>query len=393
MHNDRQPLYIQIQRYFKELISSGKLSAEDKIPSEKELMEQFNVSRITVANALAQLAKEGWIYRIPGRGSFVNKDAQQLSKDLPRVEPRNDDRGAAVKSAPLPSRKMIGFLIPSIFDFFAIRLIKGLNQVLEDTEYYLVIQFTNNSKEREEQAILELIRNGAVGLIVFPSDAENYNEEILALKLRQFPFVLIDRYFPGVETNFVCSDGSLGAQLAVNHLWDLGHRKIAICSDSPLPTLSVEHRISGYMEALKQKGVLIDPSLILTEFHVDYNKINEEHALYRYIKNSMATAIITLNARLGLHIASIAKRLKIHVPEDLSIVTFDDPSPGLDESGSFTYISQAEEEMGRKAMQILLDLLSKPSDQSTGYNKIIMKPELVVRTSTSPVKTEAKTPI
>jgi GntR family transcriptional regulator of arabinose operon len=383
MQNDRQPLYIQIQDYFKSLIVSGKLAEDEKIPSEKELMEQFGVSRITVANALAQLAKEGWIYRIPGRGSFVTQGVRGLIEQQ-KADFKNEDNMLPL-SAPVSRRKMIGFLIPTMEDFFAIRLVQGINKVLEGTDYYLVILITHNSKEREKEAIVELIQKGAVGLIIFPADAENYNEEILTLKLRQFPFVLVDRYFPGVETNYVCSDSFLGAQLAVDHLWDLGHRDIAICSDSPLPTVTVEDRISGYMDALKKKGALINPALILTEFHIDYKNIHEDHALYRYIKNRMATAFITLNAKLGLHIASIAKRLDLRVPEDISIVTFDDPSPGFDEFGTFTYVAQSEEEMGIQATKILLDLLKTPSHQGMSYSKLVLKPQLKVRHTTAPV--------
>lgn len=381
MQNDRQPLYMQIKNHFKELISSGALSIDDKIPAEKDLMKQFDVSRITVANALAQLAAEGWIYRIPGRGSFVSKEAQHLFQ-ISRPQSKPEDYPNFIPTATTHHRKMIGFLIPDISDFFAIRLLQGIKEAITGTDYYLVIQFTNNDKQEEKDAVLDFIQKGAVGLIVFPADAENYNEEILALKLKHFPFVLVDRYFPGVETDYVSSDGFLGVQLAVNHLWELGHRKIAICSDSPLPTLTVEDRIAGYMESMKQKGVLIDPALILTEFNVNYNSIEEDQPLYRYVKNGMASAFITLNASLGLHTASIAKKLDMRIPEDISIITFDDPSPGFDESGMFTFVSQGEEEMGRKAMQILLGLLNKPAMQERQYHKIILKPELVVRNST-----------
>lgn len=383
MSNERQPLYVQIKDYFKERISTGKLSEDDKIPSEKELMEQFDVSRITVANALAQLAKEGWIYRIPGRGSFVSQGIQALL---------NPQKGQEV-IAPYPMsvssntsrRKMIGFVLPSLEDYFAIRMVQGIDKTLEGTDYYLAIVLTHNSEEREKEAIVELVQKGAVGLIIFPGDAETYNEEILVLKMRQFPFVLIDRYFPGVETDYVCSDGFLGAQLAVEHLWGLGHRSIAICSDSPLPTITVEERITGYMDALKKKGALINPALILTEFRIDYKGIEEEHPLYRYIKNRMATAYITLNAKLGLHIVSIAKRLNIRVPEDISVVTFDDPSSGFEEFGSFTFVAQSEEELGREAMRILLNTLKTPSRANMGYNKIVLKPKLVIRNSTAQV--------
>jgi GntR family transcriptional regulator of arabinose operon len=388
MSNERQPLYIQIQEHFKTLITSGELAEGDKIPSEKELMAEFGVSRITVANALTQLAKDRWIYRIPGRGSYVQGEAEQQPALSPaRVEAKESyvDRSVSEKALPRAARRqMIGFLIPLLEDYFALRLIQGISSVIDNSRYYLAVVLTNHSKEREKEAIVELIHRGAVGLIIFPIDAETYNEEILALKVRGFPFVLIDRHLPGVETNFVCSDSRMGSQLAVSHLWDLGHRDIAICSDSPLPTITVEERISGYMDALKMRGAMINPALILTEFTVDYRSLDDHHELYRYIKNGFATAFITLNAKLGLYVSSVARELKLSVPGDISVLTFDDPSSGFDDQGTYTHVAQSEEGIGSRAAQILIDLLEDP-DKAGSYSKVILEPKLVVRKSTGPL--------
>ncbi|WP_274365132.1 GntR family transcriptional regulator [Paenibacillus thermotolerans] len=407
MSNDRQPLYMKIQEHFKDLILKGELKENDKIPSEKELMEQFEVSRITVANALIQLAKEGWINRIPGRGSFVSEGIGDRLSDLNvRKEsgPHHQaataaahhtitgatemrlGKGAAVDSVRKERRKIIGLIMPVLVDYFALRLISGINRVIEGSPYRLQIVQTYNSIEREKEAIIDFIEMGASGLIIFPSDAETYNEEILALKLKGYPFVLIDRYFPGVETNIVRSDGFIGGKLAVDYLWSLGHRDIAICADSPLPTITVEDRINGYMEGLKQQQAMINPALILTDFTVDYNGIDAEHPLYRFIKNGMATAFITLNGRLGLHIHAICRQLGIRVPEDVSVLTFDDPSPELDEFGYFSHISQSEGMMGEEAANMLLRLLEDRSEQDQRYRKVILKPEFIERRSTGPVK-------
>jgi GntR family transcriptional regulator of arabinose operon len=392
MNNERQPLYMQIQEHFKYLITTGKLAEEDKIPTEKELMDEFNVSRITVANALTQLAKDQWIYRIPGRGSFVQRKSipQPNAQMHDRVEV--NERGPKLEVAESikqleTNRQMIGFLIPSVEDYFALRLIQGIKSVLDESRFYLAIVLTNHSKEREKEAIVELIQKGAVGLIIFPIDAETYNEEILALKMRKYPFVLIDRNLPGVETHVVSSDNFLGSQLAVSHLWDLGHRDIAIVTDTPISTITVEGRIAGYMQAIKQKNALINPALILTEFRIDYKEgIDDQHPLYRYIRNKLATAYITLNAKLGLHIAAISQRLELNVPGDLSILTFDDPSSGIDETGTFTHIAQSELEIGRQAAVVLVGLLNHKDEPIVKYNKIILQPELVVRKSTGPIK-------
>jgi GntR family transcriptional regulator of arabinose operon len=384
-------LYIQIQEHFKEQIRAMKLKPNDRIPTEKELMKQFGVSRITVANALAELAKDGWIYRIPGRGSFV----RGLPQDDAEVLAAQKENGIAPQERARqtvhvgPVRRMIGLLLPSFEDYFAIRLVLGIRNMLDSDRYYLNIVLTGSSPETEKEMIRELIGNGAAGLIIFPVDAQTYSEEILTLKMNRFPFVLIDRHLPGVETHYVSSDNHLGAKLAVDYLWELGHRRIAICSDSPQPTSTVTDRINGYMDALKAKKSLIDPSLILTDFHVDYSRIDEQHPLYRYLNNNMATAFITLNARLGMYIHSIVNRIGLQVPEDLSILTFDNPSLSYDIFGGYTHIAQGEEEMGKESARVLMDIIDSPGAED-GYRKIILKPQLILKQTTGPLKQAAK---
>ncbi|MCD9022050.1 GntR family transcriptional regulator [Cohnella silvisoli] len=376
MSMDREPLYIQIQNHFKELIHSRQLQEDDKIPTEKEILEQFNVSRITVANALNELAREGWIYRIPGRGTYVKGIPE---KYIPKV---------ASITAPLstPNRSelpKIGLIIPFVGDYFAIRLVRGITVALEKGGFTPLLMFTFNSKEREKEMIQDL-KDKVQGLIIFPVDAEVYNEEIISLKMMNYPFVLIDRYLPGVETNAVYADSALAAKLAVDHLWSLGHRDIAICSDSPSLTVSVDDRVNGYTNALKEKGALINPALFLTEFATKSSDIDPEHPLYRFIKNRMATAYIALNGNLGVQIWSIAKRLGLRIPEDLSIVTFDNPSPNIEEFGLFTYIDQFEGDIGKKAGELILEVV-KANPQSVKNRKIVLEPALVVKQSTGPI--------
>jgi GntR family transcriptional regulator of arabinose operon len=377
MSSEREPLYIQIQNYFKELISTRQLNEDDKIPTEKEMIEQFKVSRITVANALNELAREGWIYRIPGRGTFV--------KGVPEHEimPEKSVSAPALESSNHSERPKIGLIFPFVDDYFAIRLIRGITDALEDSEYSLVMMFSFNSKEREKEIIRDL-KNKVEGLIIFPVDAEIYNEEIIALKMSEYPFVLIDRYLPGVETNAVYTDSMLAAKLAVDHLWSLGHREIAICSDSPVPTVSVDDRINGYMNALRARGAMINPAMLLTDFDSDMDMLGPEHPLFRYIKNRVATAFIALNGNLGFKIWSIAKRAGVKVPEELSIITFDNPSPMMEDLSLFTHIDQSESDMGLKAGELILHIL-KGKLLSTQNIRTVLEPKLVIKQTTAAI--------
>lgn len=368
--NDRIPLYQQIQDYIRQVIASENMKPGDRIPTDKELMDQFNVSKITVVNALTGLANEKLIARVPGKGSFVAEEADSVA--------------AAFSESTAPKRRgvstgMIGVIMPTIHDYFAIRLIEGIEQALNQEGYRSMIMLTDGNIEKEKDTIKELKALGAEGLLIFPVDEENYNEEILGMKLSGFPFLLIDRYLPGVETHFIAADGRLGAKLAVEHLWELGHRDIAICSDSPLQTVTVQERIDGYIEAMKDKGALINPAHMITDFKpLSVLKDAEAHPLYRYIRNQMVTAYISLNGRLGVQIYQMAKQAGLRIPEDVSIVSFDDPTSIVEEFSIFTHVKQFERDMGFRAASQLLEVI-RGSGAVTGFSKVLIQPELVIR--------------
>lgn len=393
--NDRVPLYQKIQDYIRELIDSEGLKEGERIPTEKELMERFNVSKITVVNALTGLANEKIITRVPGRGSFVSdrKSAESAettgtASNAPAAasimagsaNPYNGDR--AVRTG------IIGLVMPSIYDFFAIRLLDGIRNAAEKKGYRIMILFSDGDLETEKDAIKTLKAVGAEGLLIFPVDEEQYNEEILAMKFSGFPFVLIDRYLPGVETHYIAADGRIGTSLAVEHLWELGHREIAICSDSPLQTVTVQERIEGYMNTLKNKGALINPAHMITDFTVESLNLQDakSHPLYRYIANKMATAYITLNGRLAVQIYQMAKHAGLEVPGDLSIVSFDDPTSIVDEFSSFTHIKQFEYEMGFQAAEKLMSVIGEGGKSTGKYTKMLIEPELAIRQTSGPPK-------
>jgi GntR family transcriptional regulator of arabinose operon len=375
---DRVPLYQKIQEYIRTLIQTEGLLDGDRIPTEKELMDRFNVSKITVVNALSRLGNEKIITRVPGRGSFVNKPKPDpLHRPIPfpsvRVEERVD---------PGLRTGIIGLIMPSIEDYFAARLVKGIEKSLVDNGYRLVILISSSDLKLEKEAIKTLKDMGAEGILIFPIDEEQYNEEILNMKFTGYPFVLIDRYLPGVETHYIAADGKVGIRLAVDYLWELGHREIAICSDSPLSTLTVQERIEGYMEALKDKGALINPAHMITDFRVESLKGAETHPLFRYIRNQMATAYITLNGILGVQIYQMARQAGLDIPRDLSIISFDDPTSIVEEFSTFTHIKQFEYEIGFQAADKLYEIIRSGEGRNGSYSKILIKPELVIRQTT-----------
>ncbi|QTH44450.1 substrate-binding domain-containing protein [Cohnella sp. LGH] len=377
--NERVPLYQQIQDYIRDIITVEEMKAGDRIPTEKELLERFQVSKITVAKALTGLADEQVITRVPGKGSFVTDKGAKKSAPSSAVAVQSRDVGERQTRTGL-----IGLVMPSIDDYFAIRLIKGIQHTLESEGYRSMIMLSSGKIEKEKAAIKELKALEAEGLLIFPVDEENYNEEILSMKFEGFPFVLMDRHLPGVETHFIASDGRQGVRLAIDHLWELGHREIAICSDSPLLTVTVQERIEGYISALKDKGALINPAHMITGFTLAESlKESEAHPLFRYIRNQMATAYISLNGRLSVHIYQMARQAGLDVPGDVSIVSFDDPTSIVEEGSIFTHINQFEREMGVKAAGKLLEVI-RGERNVKHFDKTLIEPRLVIRQTSGP---------
>lgn len=405
-NESRTPLYAMIKDYIKKQIADGTFSTNDRLPPEVELMKTFNVSRITVTKALTEMADEGMVYRIPGRGTYVSGNpgsspADTIYANEPRAKDPAEDKTAIAESPPEGSG-LIGFTIPTLEDYFSTNILNGIKKSLDERGYSLLIQITFD-RAKEEQAIRNFIKFGVDGMIIFPVDQETYNEEILALKVNHFPFVLVDRYLPGIDTSYVISNNVLGGKLAVSHLYELGHRNIAICTSTMLPTSSTGDRITGYLNELYERGIKENSGLIIKDIDVskfesspgDASKDNLLSAesngnnlrLIDVLKHGKATAFIVTDGKTAVYISRVCEHLGLRIPEDISLICFDDPLYTPFNSSFFTHIKQSERSMGYKAGEIMADLLKPDKKENLQeYHKIILDPELVVRKSSGPVR-------
>ncbi len=401
----RTPLYAMIKDYIKKQIAEGTFNENDRLPPEVELMKTFNVSRITVTKALTEMADEGIVYRIPGRGTYVRGNPGNPIEASGANESRAKDP-VDVKTDTAENRRegsgLIGFTIPTLEDYFSTNILNGIKKSLDERGYSLLIQITFD-RAREEQAIRNFIKFGVDGMIIFPVDQETYNEEILALKVNHFPFVLVDRYLPGIDTSYVVSNNVLGGKLAVSHLYELGHRNIAICTSTMLPTSSTGDRINGYLSELVERGIKENSELIIKDIDVSRFESSPDSALKNNIvtsgnnvnnlrlidalKNGKATAFIVTDGKTAVYISRICEHLGIRIPEDISLICFDDPLYTPFNSSFFTHIKQSERSMGYRAGEIMTDLLKPEKKENLQeYHKIILDPELVIRKSSGPVR-------
>jgi GntR family transcriptional regulator of arabinose operon len=377
----RIPLYTQIREYVLDKINQNIWKPGDRLPSENEFAEQFNVSRITVKNALTQLIENNLIYRIQGKGSFVSLDPAG-EKLLYSQEPM-------VYSS--KTKQLIAYLMPRLENTFTAQLLNGIESELTKLDYRLIYCKTYDSQKTEKEILREVIQLGVKGIIIFPVDGETYNEEILRLTLNDFPLVVVDRYLRGIETNCVCSDNVEGAREVTTYLIENGHRQIGFISTAYQGTTSIEDRLVGYERALAENQIPVEHRLRLVHFDAEQVNIvlkegkgdsSTKEEIKAFLKqNPDITAVFAINAAVGLTVIEAAKDMNILVPEQLSVVFFDNYELSSLSSVPPTCISQEEKVMGEEAARLLDSIIQNPKQER---RRIITANKLIVRNSVAP---------
>ncbi|MDG0814594.1 GntR family transcriptional regulator [Cohnella rhizosphaerae] len=379
----RTPLYSQIRDYILANIQQLHWQANDQLPTEQELAEKFNVSRFTVKKAMAELVQEGLIYRIQGKGSFISQMVGDEHR--PVVAPAAD--------AGISTMKLIVLLTPHIQSSLSASILTGAESYLADHGYQLIVRSTRNEQELERRLLVDSVRTGVRGVLIFPVDGETYNEEILRLTLNKFPVVVIDRYLRGVDTNCVCSDNIGGAFDATSHLIGLGHHNIAFVVVHDRTTTSLEERIAGYERALSASRYPFGPRLAYFESEngEDAPPSGEPQAdqlermtvrIQAFLEqNPAVTAVFAATTYSGLATLQAATNLGIKVPEQLSVVFCDDFEHSALSRIPPTCVVQQESQLGIDAAKLLLSIIDNPLQER---KKLTLPTRLVLRQSTAP---------
>lgn len=347
------PLYEKIYHYIIEQIEKEILKHGDRVPSEKELADKFNVSRITSKKALDLLAQSQIIERIRGKGSFVAKPQHEVKRKFDNNVSTELDQ----------KRRSIALIIPDFSDSFGTSLIKSIEEVCTRNNCKLMIRRTIGKIEEEERAIIDLLNDGVEGLIVTPVHGENYNVEILKLSLKDFPLVLVDRYLKGIPASTVCTDNRTASESITNYLFSLGHKNIGFISSSPVGTSAIEERVQGFHLAYSKQGIKLNPDYMvlnllssLPQNHDNEDLYNKDYQeLKEFIKKHPSiTSFVACEHYFALLLTEVIHDLGKNVPEDYSVVCFDSPNCTLGKA-VFTHVKQNEQEMGKRAVDQLLN--------------------------------------
>ncbi|MCF6410188.1 GntR family transcriptional regulator [Pseudalkalibacillus salsuginis] len=347
-------LYKKIYFEILEEIKNGTLKTGDRIPSENELAEKFNVSRITTKRALDMLAQRNIIERYRGKGSYVS-DINTTSNLT--LEKENNLFLSNTK------QELVGFIFPGFGDDYGSKLLDSVEKRCSKHNLAMVMKQTLGNPQSEEKVINSLVDLGVRGLILWPSPGKHYNNALLRLVIENYPLVLVDRYLTGIPSSAVCINNKMAAIELTNYMLEIGHKHIAYLTPPTGGTSSLEDRLMGFHVAMADKGVRIKPDTILQnirstlqnsnnrKLRIDENDKNEIKKLIQ--NNPEITAFITSEYLVAVLLYEILISLGKKVPEDYSIACFDTPTNTIGEP-LFTHILQDEEKIGVNAVDLLI---------------------------------------
>lgn len=371
-----QPLYLKIKDDILAKINNRQLCPGDKLPTEQQFMQEYQVSRITVSKALNELKESGILIRYPHKGTFVSDSAQASSPETvskPLARPAVNDGYQSLTE--------IALLLPSIPDLFSLTLINSVLSVFPPDQYICHI-FRTDSPEKENILLRYCLEKEISGIVLFPQNHIYFDDSLLSMCLSRYPMVLIDRYLPYLDTSYVISDHYMAGSLCIRHLYELGHRQFAfvtICSD--LETYSVRRRYEGIRDALQALGLPENAVHLVLNADSEHPKDDDQELFLNLILREHVTAIITSESNLCSYLFDLYQKNGYRIPDQLSLMTFDQPIHSTLNHDFFTHINQVEYQIGREA-GILLKNRIEQQDTAT-YHRVIT-PALSIHSSTGP---------
>ncbi len=354
--------YRQIVKDIKGRIANGELKPGEKIETQAELARKYDVSLITVRNALALLVSEGLLLSRAGRGTFV-------------LEGRS-------KRIDFSDHRSIGLVLRDLNHPYFSMIVRSVEERAYQLGFNVLLSNSSGNIEREENQIDKFRRMGVDGLIIASLSLEyKATEHIQRLHTENFPYVMVS-YMHDPEYWYVGSDHELGGYLATEHLLQIGYRSIGYVHMGGKSLLS-EVRKNGYSRALTEHGMAYDPELVFVLDSERYNFGTDRFQIgYRFGQDfgtfrKRPHALFFYNDMVALGFIQGAAEQNIRVPEDVGIVGFDDAIVGRYASVPLTSIHQPVDKIGSMAVEIIQKRIQKIEVEK----RTIFKPSLVIRES------------
>ena len=307
-------------------IESGELEPGSRLSTELEMAAEYGVSAITIRRAMADLVAQGRVVRRRGAGTFVASGAgARETKEAPRH----------IAMLLTQESYSVGSLV---------RIMAGAQKTLTRRGSTMLIDWNSRNPKVSADSIERMLRQGSDGFLIYPYDPAQNREEFQLIRDAGKPYVLLDRRDAYMPSLYVGSNNFDGGMLAARALLEAGHEKI--CFMAHLFFLSSEQeRYAGFCAGLRAAGIRPGPRHLMEKPDFD--------ALARAVRAGEITAVFCVSDRVAERTILAMTERGIRVPEDVSVIGFDDniyvgcPVP-------LSTVRQDFEMIGRRAAELIL---------------------------------------
>lgn len=337
----------------------------------KDIAQKVGVSTALVSYVLNNKEKESRV------GEAMAIKIRKAAKEL------NYQPNQIAKSLKSGRTFTIGLILADIANPFFSQIARIIEDEAKRFNYTVIFGSSDECPDKSQDLINVLMSRQVDGFIIAPS--EKSEDQIRYLQQHHVPFVLIDRYFPDIKSDYVVINNHKAAYNAIEHLIGTGHKRIGMIAYKT-DLFHMQERKRGFLDALKDNNIKPEKKFIRKARH---NKVKQdmEKAIDELLSMTppvdalfFATNTLTLN---GL---KYVNKLKIRVPEDLAIISFDEGDAFDFYYCPLTYVKQPVADLGRQAVQLLFNLITKKTEEPQG---ICLETQLIIRKSSGAVPDKA----
>jgi len=325
----------------------------------KDIAQFTSLSITTVSRVLNGKAKQ---CRISEKSQKKILDAAEALNYTPNQIAVNLQSGRS---------RTIALIVPSLMNPFFARIAGQINMELQRLGYATLISDSNENQEIEKEELKQMNSRNVEGIIIAPCG--NSPDQLKFIQSQKIPVVCIDRYIEGLDIPFVSTDNYKGAYLATKHLIKNGHTNIA-CIQGIESSMPNKLRIKGFKAALKEAGVK-NNSISGYDFSVQ-NGYTETLLLLQ--NKHKPTAIFAMSNTIALGCMKALKENNYRIPDDISLITFDD-HPYLDYLATpLTCVAQPVNDICRIAVRLLFSIIN---NEEIKADQVLLQPSLKFRES------------
>ncbi len=348
--------YQLVEQWVSEGLRAGRLAPGDMLPSEADLCEQFSIGRNSVRTALMNLAHAGIVETRKGIGTFCRAPRGQLSMN-------------------------VGFVCFDAESYIFPRIVQGCSQVLSRNGYQLLLSQTDYDPQKEREVLISLRRKPVDGIVIEPyydgSDVSNL-DLLKDMDRTDCPVVMIDNHFPGEDFSSIIMDDAAGGELVASYLWSKGHRALGVVYGAKYPPKL--RRRDGAIRFVESRGARVPE-----QWRIGYEETVTSGALRALVcellggQGPKPTALICTNDEEAIEVIRAATEVNVRVPEDLSIISFDNSNLAELPRIELTSVDHPGRHIGHLAATILLQRIANRAEAPR--TTTLVKPVVVERSS------------